>query len=440
MNEALANQPLRMISGIGRQSAQMFFLPAGTLLLHPVIVLPALIYLLGGTAAQIAWYAIIAGVAYGVAAPVGSVISANPEWTRLISGVLLAIQSIGFLLIAFMSLRAGSASHESLLRMVAIGFLVLILPTGILLRIIDQSREYARAIVSTTTTTLLAVLAVLLAGLGVWRLSDLSEFGPDELLGRVILPGALALLCATWLGVLPILTSNHLPYPARTLPNSTKPGFFTNSPLMRYCAFQLLEGLSRFADPFIVVAITAIFIPSPIWWGGAILAFAVGDACARIITVQPARRPNPRSSIVAGAFLRAMSLLIVAFLPAIARTSLMTERDIGPSWQEWAFIFAAFLLGAGYWFTNSGNATYVQSITPPSTRELTRAVVGGVLTMTAFAPIIAIQMLDSLSLEILMRYGAGAAVVALMLSAMIVRPYSTPHRRRGSWSLRRLPA
>lgn len=440
MNNALADQPFSAISGIGRQSAHTFFQTAGTLLLHPVIVLPALIYVLGGAPAQIAWYAIVAGVSYGIAVPVGSIIASHPHITRPTAGILLAIQVIGFLFLAFTALRAGGISDDSLLRLSAIAFLVLVLPTGILMRIIEQSREYARAALSSAVITLIAIAAVALAGLGVWRLTGASSLGPDDLLGRVLLPGALALLCATWLGVLPILTSDHLPYPARRLPVSSAPGFFTNPPLMRYSAFQLLDGLSRFADPFIVVAITVTLAPSVEWWGGAILAFALGEAYARFVMSPSPRQPNPQSAIVAGIFLRAMSLIIVAFLPAIATTTLITDRDLSESWHNWTFVAAALLLGAGYWLGHAGSANYVQSITPPSTRELTRAVVGGVLTVTAFAPIIAVQMLDSNSFEVLMRYGAGAAVIVLLLSAIIVRPYSSPQRLRGSWSLRRRSA
>lgn len=437
MNNAFANQPFRASSGVGRQSAQTFFQPVGALFLHPIIALPALIYLMGGTPGQIAWYAIIAGLSYGIAAPVGSLVASRPELTQRIAGVFLVVQAIGFLILTFAALRADGASAASLLRMSAVGFLLLVLPTGTLMRIIEQSREYARAIISTLSVTMLGMLGVALAGLGVWRVSSVASLSPGELLGRILLPGALALLCATWLGLAPILRSSHVPYPARNLPTSTAPGFFTNAPLLRYSGFQILDGASRFADPFIVVAVAATLAPAPEWWGGAILAFALGEAIARFIMSPSARQPNSRSAIVTGALLRALSLIIVAFLPAMAATSLITDRNASETWLNWIFVAATLLLGAGYWLSLAGNASYVQSITPPSTRELTRAIVGGALTVAAFAPIIAVQMLDSLSIEILMRYAAAAAVAALLVSSIIVRPYSQPPRRRGSWSLRR---
>ncbi len=437
MNNALANQPLSSVSGIGRLSAHFFFQPAGSLLLHPVIVLPAFIYLLGGTAAQIAWYAIITGLAYGIAAPIGSVIASFPQLTRWIAGALLVVQSVGFLIVMFTALRAGGVSDDSLLRLAATGFLVLILPTGILLRIIDQSREYARAPISPTMIIALTSAAVLLTGLGIWRLADTPNPGIGDLLGRLLLPGALALTAATWLGLLPMLTSDHLPFPARSLPGTNAPGFFTNAPLMRYTGFQLLDGLSRFADPFILVVVVASLAPELVWLGGAALAFACGEAAARFLMLSSRLQPNPRTAIVSGTFLRTLALILLAFLPALATTTLFVDWGLPEVWQRWTFVLAALLLGAGYWLSHAGNADYIQSITPPSTRELTRAVIGGVVMITAFAPIIAVALLDTISFEVLLRFGAGAAVITLVASSMIVRPYSLPTRRTGSWSLRR---
>lgn len=438
MNNTLASQPYRAISGIGRQSAQLFLQPAGSLLLHPVIVLPAFVYLLGGSAAQVAWYAVVAGIAYGIAGPIGSLVTSFPQLTRLVAGVLLAMQMLGFLIIAFAALRAGSISDDGLLGTAATGFLILMLPTGILLRIVEQSREYARVSISPIAITMVAGAAMLLTGFGIWRLTDSQGADVAELLGRLLLAGALALAAATWLGLLPMLTSDHLPYPARTLPSTNAPGFFTNAPLMRYTVFQLLDGVSRFADPFILVGVIALFAPDLVWWGGAALAFAVGEAASRFIMTS-SRQPNARTAIVFGVFLRAMTLILIAFVPTLATTTFMTEQNLSQNWQNWIIVVAALLLGAGYWLSHAGNARYIQSITPPSTRELTRAVIGVVLIVTAFAPIIAIHMLDSMSFEVLLRYGAGASVIVLLTTAMIVRPYSQPGRRGGSWTLRRQP-
>jgi hypothetical protein len=436
MNNAVASQPYRTISGAGRQTAQIFLQPAGSLLLHPIIVLPAFVYLLGGSAAQIAWYAVVAGLAYGIAGPTGSLVTSFPQLTRLIAGVLLTVQMLGFLIIAFAALRAGGISDDGLLGIAATGFLILLLPTGILLRIVEQSREYARASVSPMAITIMAGASVVLTGFGIWRLTDSPGAGVAELLGRLLLAGALALTAAAWLGLLPMLTSDHLPYPARTLPSTNAPGFFTNSPLMRYTIFQLFDGISRFADPFILIGVISLFAPDLVWWGGAALAFAIGEALARFI-MSSTRQPNARTAIVFGTFLRAMTLILIAFVPTLATTTFMTERNLPENWQNWIIVVAALLLGTGYWLSHAGNARYIQSITPPSTRELTRAVIGVVLIVTAFAPIIAIRMQDSMSFEVLLRYGAGAAVIVLLTTAMIIRPYSPPGRRGGSWTLRR---
>lgn len=439
MNNALAGQQFRSMSGIGKLSAYLLFQPAGSLLLHPIIVLPAFVYLLGGSPGQVAWYAIVAALGNGIAAPLGSVVAAYPRITRPIAGVLLLVQGIGFLVIAFAALRAGSVSNDSLLTVSMTGFLLLILPASVLLRIVEQSREYARAAVAPAMTTLLASSVVVLTGLGVWRLTDTGTLDSPELFGRLLLPGALTLIAATWLGMLPILTSDHLPYPARTLPSTDAPRFFSNPPLMRYAGYRLLDGLSRFTDPFLLVAVSALLAPGIIWWGAAVLAFAVGEAAARLV-MSSSRRPNARTAVVFGTFLRAMTLILIAFLPTIADTALFTDWGVSENWSHWTFVFATFILGAGYWLSHAGNAEYIQSITPPTTREVTRAVIGVVVMITAFAPVAAIRMLDSISVDILLRFGAGATVTVLLASAMIVRPYSSPGRRSGSWSLRRQSA
>lgn len=439
MNDALTSAPHRYAASIPRYAIARFLHSASGVVLHPVVTLPVLVYLLGAEASQIIWYAIVAGVAAGMAAPSGTLVAFMPTAARIVIITLLAIQAAGFLTAGFVALAADPLENDTILQLTAIGYLLLIVPTAMLSRITEQSHEFRESTAASLQGVTPAIIGALLGGLIVWRFFETGSMGPNDLLARALLAGALFATAASWLASYPTLLAMYLPHPARPMPTIQSPRLLSNRPLLRYSAFQLLYGLTRFADPFLFVGVVTLIAPDVVWIGGAVLAFTIGDAIARLVAVSAfdGTGVNVRALFALSGFLHAIALILIAFGADVLESSVIADRDLSDQWESWAVIVSGLALGISYRLAQTGHQAYVRSISSPQTRDLSLTVVGAVMVATAFAPIIAVRLLETQDMATILQIGAGASVVSLLATALIVQPFSAPRRRGSAWGLRR---
>ena len=437
MNDALSSAPLRYASSIPRYPISRLLHNAADLLVHPVITLPVLIYLLGGESSQIVWYAIIAGVATGMAAASGALVARRPRASRVVIVPLLIMQATGFLVAALLALGIDSFANDTMLRFGAIAYLLLVVPTAMLARISEQSHEYRQSTSASLGGVVPAIIGSLVAGLIIWRMFDAEGMGPGELLARLLVSGALFATAAAWLASYPTLLASHLPHPARPMPEVRWPRILSNRALLRYSGFQLIRGISRFADPFLLVGVVTIIAPDVVWIGGAVLAFAAGDAIARVLATNAYEGFNVRVIFTISSFLHAVAFIVIAFAADVLDSSVIADRDPSDQWTNWAVIVASATLGASYLFARTGHHAYIRSISSPGTRDLSLTVVGIVMIVTAFAPIISVRLLEEQDMATLLQFGAGASIISLLATALIVPTYAAPRRPRGAWGLRR---
>jgi hypothetical protein len=407
------------------------------ILLHPVVTLPMLVYLLGGSAGQIAWYAIIAGIASGLAAASGAIVAALPQSSRVVIVSLLVMQALGFLVAGLMALGLDALDSGDVLRFSATAYLLLAIPTTMLGRISEQSHEYRQAAAATVGGVAPAIAGSLLGGLIVWRLFGAGEMGPADIVARLLVSGALFASAGAWLASFPTILALQLPHPARPMPEVRWPRLRSNRPLMRYSGFQAIRGIGQFADPFIFVGVLSVITPEPAWLGGAVCAFAVGDMVARLAATNAWENFNVRVLFTSSAFLHVVALIIVAFWGDVMGSSVIADRNPSEQWNNWAVVGAGFALGASYALARTGHQAYIRSISSPSTRELSLLVAGVIFAVTAFSPIIGIRLLDGNEIDTLLQFGVGASIITLLATALIVPTYAAPRRPGHAWGLRR---
>lgn len=420
-----------------RYPASRVLIAAASMLIHPVVTLPVLVFLLGGDPGQIAIYAIIAGIASGLTGPAGGFVAARPDASRIVIVSLLVTQALGFLVAIMAGLGADGFSNDALLRLAAIAFLLLTVPGTMLARIGEQGHEFRRAASASIGGILPAISGTLLAGLMVWRLFEAGGMGSADLLARALVGGALLATAGAWLAHYPTILAQQLPHPARPMPTIAWPGIISNRPLLRYAGYRLIEGLARFADPFLLVGVITLISPGVSWIGGAVLAFAAGDSLARIVATRAFRPSNVRGVFITAGFFHALAFIIVAFAGDVLGASVVSERDLSESWRDWSAVVAALALGISYQLVRTGHVAYIRSISSPGTRDLSHAASGIITILTAFSPIIAVLILDTHDVATVLQIGAGASVISLLATALIVPTYAPPRRRWGAWSLRR---
>ncbi len=437
MIDALGSIPMRNSASIPRYPIARFLLSAAEVLLHPIVTLPVLVYLLGGSPGQIVVYAIVAGVAAGLSAASGATNALLPGTTRTTMVILLALQAIGFILTGILAIGVDTISNDGLIGLLATAYVLLIAPSGMLARLTEQAYEFRRPAAAAVGSVMPAVAGSLLGGFLVWRLFNAGGMGPDDLLARIVVTGALVCTAAAWLASSATVLSMHLPHPARPMPNVKWPGLRSNTPLLRYMLYLLVQGCTRFADPFLLVGALTIIAPDIVWMGGAVLAFALGDAVARLASTTAFRDFDVRVLFTVGGFLHAIAYIVIAFAADVFSSSVIADTDPGTAWKRWSIVSAAIALGTGYRFTSTGHRAYVRSMTSPHTRDLALTTTGVVMIAVAFAPIAAVRLLGSENMETLLQIGAGASIVGLLATALVVPTFAAPHRPRGAWGFRR---
>lgn len=437
MNQALSSAPTRFTSALPRYPVSRLLRNAAQLLLHPVLTLPVLVYLLGGQNSQIVWYAVVAGVATGLAAASGTLVAAVPAASRIVVLALLVVQAAGFLTTGALALGEDAFSNSTILQISATAYLLLTIPAAMLARISEQTHEFRESASASLGGILPAILGALLGGFIVWRMFDTGSMGPGDVLARLMLSGALFAATAAWLAFLPTLLADQVPHPARPMPRVQWPRLLSNRALVRYSGFQIVRGLAHFADPFLLIGVLTIIGPGVIWIGGAVLAFAGGEALARVIATNAYNNANVRVVFTISGFLHAIAFIIIAFAANVLEASIIADREPSETWKNWAVIIAAASLGASYRLARTGHHAYIRSISSPGTRDLSLSIVGIVLIVTAFAPIIAVRILQGQDMATLLQLAAGASIISLLATALIVPTYETPRKRRSAWSLRR---
>jgi hypothetical protein len=420
-----------------RYPASRVLVAAASLLIHPIVTLPVLVYLLGGDPGQIVIYAIVAGIAGGLAGPVGAVVAAKPEASRIVIVSLLAVQALGFMVAVMAGLGADGMGNGTLIQFAAIAYLLLTIPGALLARIGEQGHEFRRAASASIGGILPAVAGTLLAGLMVWRLFEAGGMGSDDLLARALVGGALLATAGAWLAHYPTILATQLPHPARPMPTVEWPGLLSNRPLMRYAGYRFIEGIARFADPFLLVGVITLISPGVAWIGGAVLAFAAGDALARALATRAFKPSNVRGVFIAAGFFHALAFIVVAFAGDVLGASVISERNLSESWRDWGAVAAALALGISYQLMRTGHIAYIRSITSPGTRDLSLSASGIVAIATAFAPLIAVQILDTRDVATLLQIGAGASIISLLATALVVPTYAPARRPWSAWGLRR---
>ncbi len=428
---------MREASGLARYPIARLFTSGAQLLLHPILILPVLVYLLGGSPGQIAWYAIVAGIASGLAAPSSALVAVLPSSARLVIAVLLGFQAFGFLLAGAVGLGADAFGDRTLLRIAAVAYLLTVITAAMLARISEQGHEYRQAAAASRRGVLPSIIGTAVAAVVIWRLFFVGGMGSDDLLGRLLLGGALFAAAGSWLAAYPTLLARQLPHPARPMPAVRSPDLRSNRPLRRYSLFHAVRGISRFADPFLFVGVLTILAPSITWIGGAALAYALGEGIARLASTQAFGAFNVRSLFTISGTLHAITYIVIAFAADILNTSLIAEREPSGQWRNWAVVIAAIAFGASHRFARTGHHAYVRSISSPGTRDISLTVIGAVMFITAFSPLIAVWTLEDRELATLLQIGAGASIIGLLATALVVPTFAAPRRHRDAWSLRR---
>ncbi|CAA9557177.1 MAG: hypothetical protein AVDCRST_MAG43-1559 [uncultured Thermomicrobiales bacterium] len=404
-------------------------------ILHPVVLLAAVAFLLNGSYYQVAGFTVITLASWTLSAVVLSTFKrlvARP-YPILIGACVVRLLSVS--LLAVTAFRSPHWDPGDVIRTLLVGFFLYQVSSAIIGHVSvaflsDALRTAKRSVIFRQRAVIGSIITVI-SGAVVWSVNG-SVADVRAALGVLFILAAISTAASTWfLFAIPAGKRQ-----GRTGDSTSgEPGEILrplrSRPYRRFVLFRILLGLSAAADPFIIVfGIRRVGLDLG-EIGLALVALAIGHLCGWVIWPQWVVRQSPRTAFQIAALLRVFALTVSIGIPAIATSTLYTERFANPDAAIRLFLALYVLIGLSMSAHAAANQRYLMDLSatvPLHQTVLTTNAVHGIL---AFAPLAAAYVIGRTSLDQMLWIAAGLAFIALLASGSLVEPRFSINRRAG---------
>jgi hypothetical protein len=271
-----------------------------------------------------------------------------------------------------------------------------------------------------------------------------SVFNADIVFQRAVefllVLAALAVLAATWFLL-------QIPGGRAAIPRAgvatlagTVSSAFRSAGFRRFVSYKSLLALAAAVDPFLVVFGFRELGLEVSYLGLALVAYAGGHALGALIWPRWISRSSARVPFQIAALLRLVTLVWIVSLPSIATSTFYTDRfdDLTAAMRGFALAFA--LLGLAASVGNAANQRYLMQIAPGAASQGMILAANMVAAIFAFGPLVVARILEDVALDRVLWGAAGCAVVALLVSGLLVESHARIRTPFGSWrSPRQVP-
>jgi len=415
----------------------------GDTVLQPVVVLSAIAFLLGGSNYQVAAFAVIA-VATWACAPlfllvVGS-FSGRPYPVVAVAGIVRLGAIVVF---GVVGLRIDDISPGRIVSTLIWTYLAYQVATSVAIQssasLIVSGTPRSRQSMVFRQRALASVAAAVISAFAIWSVFR-SDGTFQDSIGLILLLAALATLSATWflLSIPGGGIGSARPNPERLFAAAVNP--FRAAAFRRFISFKILLALAVAVDPFLIVYGFQRLGLEVEYIGLAVVALAGGQAIGHLVWPKWVARHGPRVPFQVATLLRLLLLTWVIALPALSTSSTYANRFDTPEVAMRGFALGFVLLGLAASMGASANQRYLLDVSPRGVTQGPILAGNMVATLTAFAPFGVAWLLERHELERVLWAAAGAMIVALLASGLLVESSVRLRSAPGSWRSRRQTA
>lgn len=392
------------------------------ILLDPVIILAATLFVLGGSPAQIAAPAVISALIWTagpfivptIARLIGAVMPLAIAGVVLRGGAAILILAIGLRL---QRLSPGDA-------VVAILLCYTFFQLGIALTDETWGSPWAngngRRISAFSWVTLVTAVVSSLAAIAAARTLDPMHVNFPRSVGLLFALGAVAALSACWFLVL-----GEFMQAGDDIPDTTgEPDVRMRSPSgYRYLAFQIFWAVSRLADPFVIVFALSEMSLSFRYVGVALASYALLRGIGQLIAGSRPRALPPARMLQLGSFLRFVFLVVAGGI-AVAASSTWYRSEVQDSaTASWALALAFGALGVAVAFSDDAQRRYLGHLEGRMSGDATGISLPSVLlALLALSPLAGAWIVGRFSLEAAIVTAAILSFLAMLASALLDMP------------------
>lgn len=398
--------------------------------LQPFTFLAAVVWLFGGSYADVAVIAAAAGMSYALGSVVMPFALAKVDDIRLVLLGTSMVRALASAIIAVIGWRAHTLDGEHVVLWLVIALLFYQVSSAA--NVSRNPRSFIANQDQPTSARSRQVIGAIAGGLGgliAWRALGNNALGFEQSAGILLFLAGTASLGSVWFQITaPVRYRDlhqKLPVPAW---NDIETVLRT-SEIRRYLGVRILFGIATLADPFLIIY-GMNNLRLNLWYlGAAMFAVVVAQVVGGAIWTFFGEMPGSRKAIQLAAILRFAALTLAVAVPFIGTSSWYRSSFESSTAASWMYVGVFFLIGLSQnTFSRNEQHYAMNRLRDGRLFPAMDMVLNLILVMTALTPILGVLLIEATSLRMTIVIAAVIAFIAFLSTAFLVARKRLPRR------------
>lgn len=400
-------------------------------ILQPSTFLAAVVWLFGGTYADVAVIAVAAAMSNALGSVIMPLALAKVDDIRLVLLGASMVRAAASAIIAVVGWKAGSLGAETVVLWLVIG--VLFYQVSSVANVSRNPRSFIAnqdQPTSARSRQFVGAVAGVFGGIVAWRALGNGELGFEDAAGMLLFLAGSASLGSVWFQVTaPVRYRDlhqKLPVPAW----SEVQEVLGNKEVRRYITVRLVFGLATFADPFLII-FGMMHMRLNLWYVGAVvLSVVLAQIVGGAIWTFFGDMPGSRKAIQFAAILRFAALTLAVAVPFLGTSWWYRATFDGPAVASWLYVSVFFLIGLSQNTLSRNEQHYAMNrLRDGRLFPALDLVLNAILVVTALTPFLGVLLIEATSLRMTIAIAAGVSFVAFLSTAFLVARRRLRRRR-----------
>lgn len=399
-------------------------------ILQPFTFLAAVVWLFGGSYADVAVIAVAAAMSYALGSAIMPFALAKVDDIRLVLLGASVVRAFASAIIAVIGWQASSMDDD---------YVVLWLVIALLFYQVSSAANVSRnprsfianqdQPTSARSRQVVGAIAGTLGGIIAWRTLGNRDLSFEQAAGMLLFLAGSASLGSVWFQITAPVRYRDL-HQKLPIPAWTDIERVLRTPeIRRYLGVRLLFGFATLADPFLIIyGIT--YLRLNLWYLGAVmLAVVFAQLVGGLIWTFFGEMSGSRKAIQLAAVLRFAALTLAVAVPFIGTSSWYRSAFDGPGVASWLYVVVFFLVGLSQnTFSRNEQHYAMNRLRDGQLFPAMDMVLNLALVFTALTPILGVLLIEATSLRVAIAITAGIAFLAFLCTAFLVARKRLPRR------------
>lgn len=398
--------------------------------LQPITFLAAVVWLFGGSYADVAVIAVAASMSYALGSVIMPFALARVDDIRLVLLGASVVRALASAIIAIVGWQAESIEDS---------YVVLWLVIALLFYQVSSAANVSRnprsfianqdQPTSARSRQVVGAIAGTLGGLIAWRALGNRDLSFEESAGILLFLAGCASLASVWFQVTAPVRYRDL-HQKLPVPAWSEIQRVVQTPeIMRYLGVRLVFGLATLADPFLIIfGITQLRLNLS-YIGAVMLAVVLAQLVGGAIWTFFGEMPGSRKAIQLAAVLRFIALTLAVAVPFIGTSDWYLATFESQAVASSMFVGAFFLIGLSQnTFSRNEQHYAMNRLQDGQLYPAMDMVLNMTLVVTALTPLLGVWLIEATSLRTTVAITAGIAFLAFLCTAFLVARKRLPRR------------